>query len=51
MAGNVTMDDFDAMQLNMLRAMQHIAGGDQTIEDMIAKVRSKGAADEYGGEL
>ena len=51
MAGGVTMDDFNAMQLNMLQAMQHLAGGDSLIEDMITKVRSKGTVDEYGGEL
>ena len=51
MAGGVTMDDFNAMQLNMLQAMQYLAGGDSVIEDMITKVRSKGTVDEYGGEL
>jgi hypothetical protein len=27
MAGGVTMDDLNAMQVNMLQAIQHIAGG------------------------
>jgi hypothetical protein len=51
MAGGVTMDDLNAMQVNMLQAMQLIAGGDDTIEDMITKARAKGAVDECGGEL
>jgi hypothetical protein len=50
-AGGVTMDDLNAMQVNMLQAMQLIAGGDATIEDMITKARSRGAVDECGGEL
>ena len=39
-AGGVTMDDFKAMQVNTLQAMQHIAGGDAMIEDIIAKAQS-----------
>jgi hypothetical protein len=50
-AGGVTMDDLNAMQVNMLLAMHHIAGGDPLIEDMITKARAGVAVDECGGEL
>ena len=39
-AGGVTMNYLNAMQVNMLQAMQLIAGGDATIEDMITKAQS-----------
>ena len=45
------MEDLNAMQVTMLQAMQHIAGGDEMIEGMITKARAKGAVDECGGEL